>query len=494
VRIRTRSFIIMLSQGLTQATTLILGIILVRLISKQTFGTYRQARLVYMFLAGVLSLQLGNSLYYFIPKYGYKLRRILLIQTFLVTFATALIIGGVMFFGAGIIAQIFNNHDLAPLIRILALYPFVERLVILIPAFMISVDRAVRAGVYTLISVATRIGAVVTMFALGFELSAVMWSVVVVGGIIALIGCADMLRLSPGRSWRVDRSLIAKQFQYSWPLLATAIVGTINLQFDRFLISAFFDAPTFAVYSCGAIELPVIAIVTASVSAAMMPNLVTMTEQGRIGDALHTWQEAARKCSFIIFPCFVFFLVFGYDFMVLLYTQEYSLASWPFRIYLCQLPIRVAIYATLFRAVGQTRPIAIGAMVALALNVTVSTALVIIGNKSIISYIGPAVGTVVASYGSWLYLLWQLTRSMSIPFFRIMRWKELTLILLVCVICGLIAFAVPLPSLSLMIKLAVRATIYLAVLLIAMVVTTMLKEDERQMLLLPWNFIKEKIL
>lgn len=494
MRIRTRSFIIMLSQGLTQATTLILFIILVRLISKQTFGTYRQVSLVYLFLAGIISLQLNNSLYYFIPKLGSKLRRTLLVQTFLVTFVTALIIAAVMFFAAGVIARMFNNPGLVPLIRIFALYPFVERLVILIPAFMISVDRAIRAGVYTLVSAAARIGAVVTIFALGFELSTVMWSVVVVGGIIALIGCADMLRLSPGGSWQVDRSLIAKQFQYSWPLLATAIVGTINVQFDKFLISFFFDASTYAVYSCGALELPIIALVTLSVSTAMMPNLVIMAEQGRIGDALYTWQEAARKCSFIIFPCFVFFLVFGYDFIVLLYTQDYSLASWPFRIYLCRLPIRVAIYATLFRAVGQTRPIAIGALIALVLNVTVSTALVIIGGKTIISFIGPAVGTVVASCGSLVYLLWQLTHTMSVPFSRVMRWKELALTLLVSVICGVIVFAVPLPPLSLMVKLPVRATIYLVVLLTVMLMTKMLKEDERQMLFLPWNFVKEKIL
>jgi O-antigen/teichoic acid export membrane protein len=494
VRIRTRSFIIMLSKGLTQATTLILGIILVRLISKQTFGTYRQVSLVYMFFAGILSLQLNNSLYYFIPKLGPKLQRTLLVQTFLVTFTTALIIGAVMFFGAGVIARMFNNPDLVPLIRIFALYPFVERLVILIPAFMISVNRAYRAGAYTLVSAVGRVAVVVTMFVLGFKLSAVMWAIVLINGIIALVGCVDMLRLSPVGKWKVDRNLLMEQFQYSWPLLATAVVGTINIQWDRFLISAFFNPTTYAAYSCGAYELPIIAMVTTSISVAMMPNLVTMADQGRITDALYTWQEAARKCSFIIFPCFVFFLIFGYDFIVLLFTQDYSLASWPFRIYLCRLPIRVAVYATLFRAVGKTKPIAVGAVIALVINVIVSTTLVIIGGKSIISFIGPALGTVVASCGSLSYLLWQLTRITAVPFSQIMRWKELGLIMLICVICGVIVFIVPLPALPLIAKLSIRAVTYLVVLLIITLLTKMLKEDEKQLLFLPWNFVKRKIL
>jgi len=236
-------------------------------------------------------------------------------------------------------------------------------------------------------------------------------------------------------------------------------------------------------------QLPIITLVTTSVSAAMMPNLVILAESGRIVDALHTWQEAARKCSFIIFPCFAFFLTFGYDFIVLLYGQDYSMAALPFRIYLCRLPIRVAVYATLFRVTGQTRPIAIAAMIALVINITVSTTLVIVGNKGIVSFIGPAVGTILSSCGSLSYLLWQITRITGVPFSRIIRWKELALILLVCVICGLVAFAVPLPQSSLMIKLAVRGVIYLVLTLTIMLKMRMFKEDERQILFLPWNSI-----
>jgi O-antigen/teichoic acid export membrane protein len=241
-------------------------------------------------------------------------------------------------------------------------------------------------------------------------------------------------------------------------------------------------------------ELPIVGIVTVSVSVAMMPNLVAMGQEGKMMDALHTWQEATRKCSFIIFACFAFCLAFGRDLMVLLYGQDYSLASWPFLIYLCRLPIRVAIYATLFRASGQTGPIAKGAMIALVVNVIVSTALVILGGKSIVSFVGPAVGTVVASLASWSYLLWQLSRTISVPLCRIMRWKELGLILLICVVCGLFVLMLPVSSLPLLVRLTVRAASYFVLIFAAMLTTGILKEDERQMLLLPWNFVKKRIL
>jgi len=490
MRIRDRSIIIMLSRGMTQATTVVLGIILVRIISKQTLGTYRQVNLVYMFLASVMSLQLSSSLYYFIPKLGVERRRMLLMQTFLVTLALAFVIGCVMFFGAEFIARMFNNPGLVPLIRIFAVYPFAQRLVILVPAFMISLDRPWRAGVYSLVASVGRIAAVVTTFALGFELPTVMWSVVAVGTIVALIGCVDMARLCPSGKWLVEPNLIIEQFQYAWPLIAGTIVAAINLQLNKIIISIFFEPDTYAVYSCGVVEFPVIALVTWSVSAAMMPNLVVMAEKGRVQEALYTWQEAARKCSLIIFPWFAFFLVVGHDFIVFIWTQDYSMASWPFRVYLFSLPLRVAVYGALLRAVGKTKPIAIGAVIGLVVNIVLSTTFVIIGRGALFSFIGPTLGMVCASWCTWSYLLWQLTRVTSVPFSRIMRWKELGLMLLVSISCGIVVFVVPLPGMPLVIKLVVQAAIYLVVFLAILLKTGMLKEDEKQLLYLPLSVIR----
>ena len=483
--IRTRSLIIMFSKGVTQATTIVLGVILVRLISKQAFGTYRQVLLVYTFLTGILSLQLSTSLYYFIPKLGLEQQRTILMQTLLLTFAAAMIIAGIMFFGAGHIARIFHNPDLVLLIRILALYPFVERLIALVPAFMISIDRPYRAGAYTLAASVGRLTAVVIAFALGYDLPYVICSIVAVGGIIALAGCTDMVRLSPIGSWRISPNLLVDQFQYSWPLLAAAVVGTIGLQFDKLVISSFFASAEYAVYSCGAIKLPVIALITSSLSVAMMPDLVRKTENGKVIEALNIWQEGARKCSLIIFPCFVFFFVIGYDLIVLLYGREYSMASWPFRIYLLALPIRISVYGAMFRAIGRTKPIVVASILSLVVNITVSLALVILGKNTIISFIGPAIGTTFAVCTSLPYLLLKLSRLISTPLSRIMRWKELGLTMLACLGAGAIMLLLPLQMLPLAVKLSCQAVFYLVTLAALMIATKMLKEDEKRMLSWP---------
>ncbi len=487
MRIRTRSIIIMFSQGLTQATTIILGIVLVRLIDQATFGTYRQSLLVYGFVAGVLSLDLRGSLYYFVPKLGAEQRCMLLCQTFLTSWVMAAVIGTVMFLAAEPISRMFANPALAPFIRILGLFPFVEKLTALIPAFMISLDRPVRAGIYSLVSSAGRAGVVVTLFAIGFDLSVVMWSIVVVAAVIAAVGSVDMARLSrPGR-WRLDRALVLEQLQYTWPLWLSAVVGIVNLQFGNLVISSFFDSATFAIYSCGAIELPVIALITASINTAIMPNLVTLASENKTHQALGIWQEATRKGSLVIFPCFVFFLVVSGDLMVFLYGEDYAKAAWPFAIYLCGLPVRVAVYATLFRAVGRTKPIVIGALIALAINLPLSVGLVYAGGGSLVSFIGPAVGSVCASFCAMIYLLLSLRSVVGVRFSRLMRWKELGWMLLLSMGCGLAVYllALILPEIPLVLKLGFQAAAFAGLLTLALRMTGTLNDDERELLRLP---------
>ena len=73
----------------------------------------------------------------------------------------------------------------------------------------------------------------VSVFALGLDLPAAMWAMVIVAGVVAAVGCTDMLRLCPPGPWSFARELLKEQIAYTWPLLATAVVGTFNLQLNH---------------------------------------------------------------------------------------------------------------------------------------------------------------------------------------------------------------------------------------------------------------------
>ncbi len=482
----------MLGRGLSQFSVLILGIILVRVLSKENFGTYRQVNLVYMTIAGILSFQLDHSLYYFIPKYGKKLYGTILFQTIVSTFIISILISVCMFFSADFLAEKFGNEKLSGLLKIFALYPFIERFLVLIPSFMISTEKAIRAGVYFVLIALSKIVTVVVLAFFGQSLATIFWGIIFSGSILGVLSFIDVFRVTIPSKWQLNASILSEQVHYTWPLLLTTIIGVVSLQFGKIMISLFFTPEDYAVYSCGAFEIPVVALVTVSINSAIMPDLVRCFEKKELGKCLNIWQEAIRKCSLIIFPCFVFFFVIGYDLMVLLYGRDYSMAAWPFRIYLIMLPLRVAVYSSLLRAVGATKAIAIGAFISFTGNIVISLTVMFIGRGTIVAFIGPAIGAVFASFIAMPYYFFRLARTFEIKISNLMRWRELGTILGLNVIAGVIVLFLPINFLPVAVEIVSRGAVYGIILLSLLLGLKILKKDELEILTLPLRkFIKK---
>jgi O-antigen/teichoic acid export membrane protein len=433
---------------------------------------------------------LENSLYYFIPKLGLDRRRTLLSQTTMLNLMVASLVGGVMFFGAHPIAVSMKNMELVPLLQILALYPLPHAINATIPAFMISVDRTLRAAIYSLILSAGRVIVTAILFAWGYDLAVVMWGSVIFTGAVALVGWLDMFRFAGTGLPKWDRRLILDQLHYCWPMWITAVIGAIMFQYDKLLISWFFTTERFAVYSRGAMELPIIGLVTSSVATAIMPNLVVLADQGRIRDALNLWKEAARKCSLLIFPCFVFFMVIARDLFLLMYPADFADAAWPFMIYLLIMPVRIVIFGNLFRALGKTRPYAISAVAGLLADVTIGSLVTWLGRGTWVGFIGPSLGMLAAVLGTAIYCFIKLRSILDMPVGELLRWKELGGTMLISIFCGVFVWLLPLPPLPLLMTLSIQAVVFAAAMIFATVYLRMLKPDEVELAMAPVRIVR----
>lgn len=499
MRIRYRTLLIAASKGATQLVTIGSVMALVRLISQEEVGTYRQVMLVIVFLTSILGMNLPASLFYFVPKLGPDHRRPLVYHLMLLTLASAAVTALLVFFGADIIADRFDNPDLAPLLRIASVYPFARLFLSQVPAFFISIDRAGRAGAYTLLSEGFRAGIVVSMAWAGEPLTTIFYWMVAGSLVLAVVGLIDMYRLSPGRGWpSLDRGLIDQVLGYVLPMLAATAVGIINRHLGSLMISVIFDPERYAVYSCGAMQLPAVGIITSSIFTAIMPNLVTLWEEKRKQKVLDLWEVAVRKASLIVFPCFAVFLVCSGDLMLLLWGRGYEDSRWPFMVYLFELPMRVAIYGSLLRAIGRTKPIAVGAVIALVANFATSISLIVLartflGPDSLLAFVAPAIGTEMATFASIVYLLRKIGQDMQVSQRELMPWKDLIRIMSLCLLAGLVIYVLPLDSLSLLTRLIVQAVVFLAVLAILLLATGTLHDDEKKILAGPLRWVSRVV-
>lgn len=488
MRIRSRTLLIVFSETLRQGVTVGLAIVLVRLMSQEMYGTYKQVELVAGFLIGLLSLNLPASLYYFIPKLGEARRRALMNQTLFLSLAVGGVAIGLIMLGAGFVARAWENPALETPLRIYSMRAFAFLAILMIPPFFISIDRPVRSGVYSIMLVLLRAGPPIVLAALGYSLTTIFAAIVVSVSIGAAIAFVDVYRFCPGRGFKLDFSLIREQFGYVLPLQAATMVGMMRLQLDKLMIAQFFSPARYAVYVNGAIELPLVGIITSSVANAVMPNLVTLGAENKRTQALSLWHEGTRKVSLVIYPCFALCLISAHDLIRLAYPPEYADAVWPFMIYLGTLPVRVAVYGAVLRAFGHTRPVAVSATLSLVVHLGLSLALLWLGYGTMLAFVAPAIGTVVATYFSAAYMLLRIRQLGGVSYRRVMRWRELAWIMALCLMAGMIAWLVPLGDWPVAIRLLVRSLVYAIALLVILLMTRSLKDDEMRYLQLPFRW------
>ena len=194
-----------------------------------------------------------------------------------------------------------------------------------------------------------------------------------------------------------DPGFYQEVFRYSLPLGLSSIIGMLSIQLDKLVVSGFFTPAQYAVFSIGAMELPFISILNNSVNAILLPHI--SSEPAKMTEV---YRAAVRKNALIIFPFAVLGLIFATPLITFLYTETY-LGSVPFfRVYLLNLPLRVATYGIIFMALRKTRYIMINSLVTLGLNLVLNLVLV-----RLIGMMGAVIATVIVTWLSVaLYLYW----------------------------------------------------------------------------------------
>jgi O-antigen/teichoic acid export membrane protein len=180
---------------------------------------------------------------------------------------------------------------------------------------------------------------------------------------------------------------------YSIPLVLSTALGTIALQLDKIIVSAMCGPEEFAVYSNGAIEIPLIGIMTGSIAAVIQPDLRRMVAAGDTPAALALFRLAAEKSAFVLIPVMMFLLLSAEPFILTLFSAKYVGSVLPFRLYLLILPARIVFFGSFLMALGLNTVILYRTITSILVNLVVSIVLVYW-----LGYIGAIIGTIVSIY------------------------------------------------------------------------------------------------
>src|SRR5205814_4673549 len=105
-----------------------------------------------------------------------------------------------------------------------------------------------------------------------------------------------------GARLHLDWQLLKEQWGYALPFSLSVVVQVIQQQYHQYAVAFHFDAATFAIYSVGCLQIPLVDFMATPASNVMMVRMTEERRDGGVGRLLPIWHDTTRKLALLFFP------------------------------------------------------------------------------------------------------------------------------------------------------------------------------------------------
>ena len=417
--------------ALASLAGMIFWMVAARSVSKYDYATIRQTFLAYDFVAPLLMLGLPSALYYWLPREKDNQRGVVIDNVALLLAAGMLFSVFIISGGHRLLAARFDNPALRHTLRWLSVYPVAVMPAASLASVLIYADRAKLLARYNVLySIALTIAGVVAVLATRSYQAPIM-ARIAVPIVFAPIAVYLMLTAVPGPVRRPSWPSMSRLVTYSLPIGLAFMISGVSVQLHSIIVASLASPQDFAIYVNGAMELPIVGIVTGSITVVIFAEMSYLVARGEVGSAHRLFQTASIKSACLLFPAMCFFLATAVPFVTFLYSDRYAASAVPFVIYLFVLPARIVVYTAALSALGMQRVVLARTVVDLVLNGLLAYVMV-----RLVGYIGAAIASVLTLY-FWTipFNIHMIAKGFGVRWQEALPFRQLSRVLLLSVLC-----------------------------------------------------------
>jgi O-antigen/teichoic acid export membrane protein len=429
------ALMLMTGRALAFSVTFFVPAVLARVFNQTEFGTYKQYMLITYTLFSFGQFGLAECLFYFLPgnpaRAGrYAFNSVVMLGVMGVLFSTVLLLN------ASRVAAWLNNEALAGYAPYAAVYLIFMLMGTVLEITMINRKRfRLATGTYVVSDVLRAALLVVP----ALVTRSLEWTFI--GGIIfcmlRVITVFKYFRSEFVSDIRFDTALLRQQFAYAIPFFSSVVVHIVQQNFHQYAVSWHFDAKTFAIYSVGCLQIPLVDFMATPASNVMMVQMGENVRAGLPERLLDIWLETTRKLSFVFFPLVGLLIVNAYPLITLLYTTAYAASVPIFMVW--SLSILFSIFQTdgVLRTFAQNRYL-------LIINITRLSAIVALMSWffSAMNLMGPVILTLSGMLIAKIMAVVKVRSLLQTTFSRVLPWKTLGSVLIVSMLSAIPAMLV----------------------------------------------------
>lgn len=416
----SRDPVLVLTAGRTAAfaVTFFIPVLLARVLDPAEFGTYRQIFLIHATLYAIAQLGMAESLFYFLPRDPERAGRYVANSLIALAGAGALCLGLIALARPALGAW-FRNPELPRHALLLGFYVLATMVSAVLEIVLVARRRYGWASGSFACSDAMRAALLLAPVALAAGLPGLMAGAAVFAAL--RLGVTLLyLRRELGGDLRPDAARLREQAAYALPFAMAVGVQILEAHFHQYAVALSFDAVTFAIYSVGCLQVPLVDLLASPAGNVLMVRMGGELREGRHGAVVPIWHEATRWLALVIFPLVGLLLVTAPDLIRFLFTERYEASAPLFRIWCLAILCVPLMTDAVMRVHGDVRSIlAVYAARLLLVAASIGWALSYFGLQ------GAVAVSVAAAFAGKALALVRVRRLMGVGWGRLLPWTDL---------------------------------------------------------------------
>jgi O-antigen/teichoic acid export membrane protein len=330
----------------------LLPFLVVRFLAQDDVGVYRQIFQVVTNAAAILPLGVGMSAYYYLSREPERrasaVFNILILNA--VVGAAAFVL---LFVFPAAVGGIFRSAEitrLAPLVG-LVIWFWING------AFLETVAVANRepkiATAFIILAQFTKAALMIGAVMILSTVEAIVYAALVQAIIQTAVLLVYLSSRFPGFWSSFDPKFLRRQLAYALPYGFAGLLWTLQTDIHNYFVGYRFSAADYAVYAYGCFQLPLVTMLSESVSSVLISRMSSLQADGDKREMIRLTTRAMQKLAFFFLPLYVFLMITAHTFIVTLFTRDYERSVPIFVINLTLLPVYVFIADPVVRAFGE---------------------------------------------------------------------------------------------------------------------------------------------
>jgi len=209
---------------------------------------------------------------------------------------------------------------------------------------------------------------------------------------------------------------------FGLPVGVSSMIGLFSSNISKLVVGNLYDTETFAIFSNGAYEIPLLGIIGSSLFSVIIPQLKNHFDMKKFDDVNKLWNKAGLSMIPIIVSLASIFIVFSKPIVLFLFSEKYIESVPYFSLYQVSLFFRIYSYGSFFIAAGKSKLYMINAAISMVLNLVLDITLAIL-----IGPIGAIIAGLISTFVLVILQIYQVSRILNMSILRIYPWKEWTL-------------------------------------------------------------------